>query len=349
MALVMRRLLYTCCYIMAVTALIIIWSFVLMIINDNILPPFNRLLSFLMLDSVSVVDLEDRDLVNRLLSTKELFQTSQNITNISWNIMVYSASALFLGYLYLIYKEAQRQLQENRLLRLKNEEISFRNEFIRYISATIGHEFKNNLARIKRRFVLLKGLPPWITENINGNFDKLFADIEIFKKIADTNEVGLVNFEKAKLITLLNEIAYNYKELAIISFSNIKQSIFVFTALPLLKTVFENIIDNAVKYKKDEQLLANINISLSQDIDDKRQYIVLSFKDKGIGMDEQTADNCFYKQSTSKDGWGHGLYYSKYVIGLHAGKIKIGKENTGLGVGTEVLVHLPSIIETENV
>jgi signal transduction histidine kinase len=320
-----------------------------MLINDIILPPFNRLLSFLLPDSVFVADFADRDLLNRLLSTKELFQTSQNIANISKNIIVCSAFALFLGYLYLIYTEAQRQLHENRMLRLKNEEISFRNEFIRYISATIGHEFKNNLSRIKRRFALLKGLPPWITESIYGNFDKLFADIEIFKKIADTNEVGLVNFEKAKLITLLNEIAYNYKELAIISFSNIKQSVFVFTALPLLKTVFENIIDNAVKYKKDEQIIARIKISQYKDEDDKRRYIVLSFKDEGIGMDEQTADNCFYKQSTSKDGWGHGLYYSKYVIGLHAGKIKVGKENTGLGVGTEILVHLPCIIETENV
>jgi signal transduction histidine kinase len=263
--------------------------------------------------------------------------------------MIGSAFALFIGYLFLIYKEAQRQLHENRLLRLKNQEISFRNEFTRYISATIGHEFKNNLARIKRRFVLLKGLPPWITESIYGNFDKLFSDIEIFKKIADESEAGLVNFEKANLSTLLNEIAYNYKGLAIISFCNNNQSVFVFTALPLLKTVFENIIDNAVKYKKDEQLLARIVISLSMDSDDKRRYIVLSFKDEGIGMDEQTADQCFYKTLSSKGGWGHGMYFSKYVIGLHAGKIKVGKENTGLGVGTEIIIHLPYIVETENV
>jgi signal transduction histidine kinase len=198
-------------------------------------------------------------------------------------------------------------------------------------------------------FVINLLLPPWITESIDGNFDKLFSDIEIFKKIADENEADLVNFEKADLITLLNEIAYNYKELANISFRNNNQPVFVFTALPLLKTVFENIIDNAVKYKKDEQLFANIDISLSQDIDDKRQYIVLSFKDKGIGMDEKTADQSFYKKSTSKDGWGHGLFYSKYVIGLHAGKIRVGKEKTGLGVGTEIIIHLPYIVETENV
>jgi signal transduction histidine kinase len=302
-----------------------------------------------MLDSVSVADLADRDLLNRLLSTKKLFQTSQNIANISWNIMVYSAFALLIGYLFLVYKQEQRQLHENRILLRKNQEISLRNKFIRYISATIGHEFKNNLARIKRRFVLLKGLPPWITESIDGNFDKLFSDIEIFKKIADENEADLVNFEKADLITLLNEIAYNYKELANISFRNNNQPVFVFTALPLLKTVFENIIDNAVKYKKDEQLFANIDISLSQDIDDKRQYIVLSFEDKGIGMDEKTADQCFYKKSNSKDGWGHGLFYSKYVIGLHAGKIRVGKEKTELGVGTEIIIHLPYIVETENV
>jgi len=345
----MRRFLYTCCYIMAVTVLIIIWSFVMMIINDNIIPPFDRLLSFLMLHNCSFADFADRDFGNSLLLTKEHFNASRNLASIAWNVMIGSAFALFIGYLFLIYKEDQRQLHENRLLRLKNQEISFRNEFIRYISATIGHEFKNNLARIKRRFVLLKGLPPLITESIYGNFDKLFADIEIFKKIADESEAGLVNFEKANLNTLLNEIAYNYKELATISFCNNNQSVFVFTALPLLKTVFENIIDNAVKYKKDEQLLARIVISLSMDSDEKRRYIVLSFNDEGIGMDEQTADQCFYKTLSSKGGWGKGMYFSKYVVGLHAGKIKVGKENTGLGVGTEIIIHLPYIVETENV
>lgn len=349
MTFVMRRFLYTCFYIMAVTVLIILWSFVVMLLTGNILPPFDRLLSFLMLDSFSATDLVNKDLVNRLLLTKELFQTSKNVAHISWNIMIFSASALLIGYLFLVYKQEQRQLRENRILQRKNEEISFRNEFIRYVSATIGHEFKNNLARIKRRFTLLKGLPPVTKENIYGNFDKLFSDIEIFKKIADTSEVGLVSFEKAELVTVLKGIADNYNGLANISFYNINQPVFVFTALPLLKTVFENIIDNAIKYKKDEQLLASLDVSLSQDIDDKRQYVVISFKDKGIGMDEQTADKCFYKKTISKDGWGHGLYYSKYVIGLHAGKIRVGKEKTGLGVGTEIIIHLPFIIEAGNV
>lgn len=349
MLLMIRRFVYACCYIMAIMVLIIIWSFVLMIIDDNILPPFDRLISFVMLHNFPFADLADRDLAGSLLLLEKHLNASRNLANIAWNFIIGSAFALFIGYLFLIYKEEQRQLHENRLLQLKNQEISFRNEFIRYISATIGHEFKNNLARIKRRFVLLKGLPPWITESIHGNFDKLFSDIEIFKKIADESEAGLIHFEKTNLVTLLNEVTFNYKELATISFCNNDQAMFVFTAIPLLKTVFENIIDNAVKYKKDEQSLAHIVISLSLDSDDNRRYIVLSFKDEGIGMDEQTAEQCFYKTSNSKDGWGHGMYYSKYVIGLHAGKIKVGKENTELGRGTEIIIHLPLIVETENV
>ena len=193
----MRRFLYTSFYIMALTLLIIVWMFVVMILNDNFIRPFDQLLSFLMLHNYTFADFKGRDLIHSLLLTNEHLNASKNLTNIAWNVVIGSTFALFIGYLFLIYKEEQRQMRENRLLRLKNEEISFRNEFIRYISATIGHEFKNNLARIKRRFVLLKGQPSWITESIHGNFDKLFADIEIFKKIADESEAGLVDFTRA--------------------------------------------------------------------------------------------------------------------------------------------------------
>ena len=38
-----------------------------------------------------------------------------------------------------IYQQRQQRVRENMFLLLKNQEIGRRNEFIRYISATIGH------------------------------------------------------------------------------------------------------------------------------------------------------------------------------------------------------------------
>jgi signal transduction histidine kinase len=68
-------------------------------------------------------------------------------------------------------------------------------------------------------------------------------------------------------------------------------------------------------------------------------------------MDEQQADRCFYmgKGGGSGEGWGRGLYYAKYVVGLHAGKIRIGKEYTKPGVGTEIIINLPFVEESLHV
>ncbi len=66
-------------------------------------------------------------------------------------------------------------------------------------------------------------------------------------------------------------------------------------------------------------------------------------------MDERQADLCFYKGKGTQDGWGQGLYFAKYVVGLHAGKIRVGKEYTCLGRGTEIIINLPFIEESLHV
>ena len=66
-------------------------------------------------------------------------------------------------------------------------------------------------------------------------------------------------------------------------------------------------------------------------------------------MDEEEADKCFYRGKGTEGGWGQGLYFAKYVIGLHAGKIRVGKEYTAPGIGTEIMIKLPFVEETIDV
>lgn len=254
--------------------------------------------------------------------------------------------ALFCIYLTFIYQQKQGRARENELLLLKNQEIARRNEFIRYITATIGHEFKNNLGRIKRRIDLLHDLPLDVKTRLDDNMEKLFADIDIFKKISDERETVLINFEKVDLKKMFVDLTRQYSDLADFNFEDTSPTPPIFASQTLLKTVFENLIDNAIKYKKPDQERALITFSCSEDIDGNRRYVVLSFRDQGRGMDEQEADLCFYKRKASNDGWGQGLYFAKYVVGLHAGKIKIGKEHTALGRGTEIIINLPLVEET---
>ena len=321
---------------------VLVWLVLGMVYTDRFLPPFKKL-ELVLMPWKEPIPLEG-GLDKRLSFMQEQLDAAARVSTYAFAGMIVFFAALSM-YLSVVYQQKQRRARENLFLTLKNREIARRNEFIRYISATIGHEFKNNLGRIKRRIDLLPGLDTDARTRIDGNLDKLFADIDVFKKISDEREAGLVEFKKINLRTMLNDIAAQYSDLAELAFQESAIAPFIYAAPPLLKTVFENVIDNAVKYRKPEQPRARVQVSCAMDSDGARRYVTLSIRDEGRGMDEEQADTCFYKGKGSGESWGQGLYFAKYVVGLHAGRIRIGKEYTAPGRGTEIIINLPFVEE----
>lgn len=328
--------------------MLLVWSLLLMVYFDHYIVPFDRLEPWLEpIKNIFNIPADD-SMLNRMLFMKGILDSSRKLSNITLFTTIFSF-AIFSAYLTLVYQQKQRESRENKLLQLKNQEIARRNEFIRYISATIGHEFKNNLARIKRRLDLLSGLPGEARERIYINLDNLFADIKIFKMIADEREEELAGFSKISLKHLIRDISLKYNDLAEVTYADQLSPPIIYASETLLQTVFENLFDNAIKFKKPEQSRSLILLSFSIDRDGRRTYLTISFKDEGVGMDEQQAVQCFYKGIATGTGWGQGLYFAKYVIGLHAGKIRVGKEYTAPKTGTEIIINLPFVEETLNV
>lgn len=324
-----------------------VWFVLGMVYFDRFFQPFDRLRLLFMPWKKLFATPQGESLEQRLSFMRGLLDSSERVLDITLFIMV-STFVILSIYLTFVYQQRYRRLNENKLLLAKNREITRRNEFIRYISATISHEFKNNLGRIKRRIDLLSELPREAREHIDDNLDKLFADIDIFKRISDERESGLVDFEEVNMREMLVGLAAQYSDMADIEFQDNMLSPSIFASRILLQTVFENLIDNAIKYKRPEHSRAFISVSCSLDSDGRRRYVSLSFRDKGIGMDEQQADKCFYKGKSAK-GWGEGLYFAKYAVGLHAGKIRVGKEYTAPGKGTEIIMNLPFVEEALDV
>jgi signal transduction histidine kinase len=335
-------------YLSLLAVTLSIWLILVMVYLEKFVRPFDRLVPWLLPWKNMETIPPEATVEQRLSAMQGMLNASARVSDIAFFTMIGSFTILCI-YLTFVYQQKQRRSRENRLLFLKNQEIARRNEFIRYISATIGHEFKNNLGRIKRRIDLLPALPQDMKTRIDDNMDKLFADIDIFKKISDEREAGLIDFAKVDLREMLSTLAAQYSDLADVTFQDAMTPPAIFASKTLLRTVFENLIDNAIKYKKPEQPRARIFLSCFAELDGKRRYVSLSFRDEGIGMDEQEADRCFYKGKGSEEGWGEGLYFVKYVIGLHAGKIRVGKEYTAPGTGTEIIIHLPFVEEAIHV
>ncbi len=106
-----------------------------------------------------------------------------------------------------------------------------------------------------------------------------------------------------------------------------------------LKIIFDNLIDNSLKYSI-EQTLIDVKISCNS------KMLKIEFADNGIGIspkEQKKIFNKFYriygKDIPSVKGTGLGLYRVRELIKTHRGKITVSSE--GEGKGTTFRIELP--------
>ncbi|MFK7984275.1 MAG: ATP-binding protein [Saprospiraceae bacterium] len=105
-----------------------------------------------------------------------------------------------------------------------------------------------------------------------------------------------------------------------------------------MNQVFQNIISNAIKFKKKTEPLT-IKIHSTK----KDKYWELVIEDNGIGIEQNNQEKIFapfHKLHSQKEypGSGIGLATCKRIIELHQGKIWVESEE---GKGTKFIFTLP--------
>ncbi len=107
----------------------------------------------------------------------------------------------------------------------------------------------------------------------------------------------------------------------------------------LLTNVFVNILDNAVKYSKEQP---DIKV---RTYNDNKGYLIVEISDKGIGMSKSVQKkifNKFYRETTGNihnvKGHGLGLTYVQKVIHSLRGKISVKSTK---GEGSTFIIKLP--------
>jgi two-component system phosphate regulon sensor histidine kinase PhoR len=106
------------------------------------------------------------------------------------------------------------------------------------------------------------------------------------------------------------------------------------------RNLISNLVDNAVKYSKDNLVIKIATYNTNK-------FIGIRIEDNGIGMSKETVRRIFekfYRAHTGNlhnvKGFGLGLSYVKTVVDAHDGKIKV---DSVLGRGSAFTLEIPLI------
>ncbi|MFU8804051.1 MAG: sensor histidine kinase [Bradymonadaceae bacterium] len=104
--------------------------------------------------------------------------------------------------------------------------------------------------------------------------------------------------------------------------------------------LFQNLISNAVKFRRDEPPVIKI---FAQRDDEDPAYFQIFVEDNGIGFDQKYADRIFtvFQRLHGRktfEGSGIGLAICRKIVGRHGGEIDVESEE---GKGTTFIVTLP--------
>jgi signal transduction histidine kinase len=124
------------------------------------------------------------------------------------------------------------------------------------------------------------------------------------------------------------------------------QDVFVYADKGRISQVVSNLLANAVKFTKAAE--DNIIIMIKKEGEGPRQnntynnqYVIVSIKDTGIGIDSEILPKLFTKFATKSQtgGTGLGLFICKGIVEAHGGRI--WAENNANGKGAKFSFSLP--------
>ena len=207
------------------------------------------------------------------------------------------------------------------------------------ISGNIAHDLKKPLTKLKSNLELLslkvknKNSIQYISQAII-EADNLIKIFNALLDIAGFESEKKHDFKLIKISSLMNSIIEIYKpvieEKKIILKNNIQSNLKLFGNKILLTQCFTNIIDNAIKYSKnDKNSFIEINLFM------ENNSIYIEFRDNGEGIDEKDFNRVFdrfvrLEKHRQTEGNGLGLSMVKAILKLHEAPISLSDNKPGL-------------------
>ncbi|MEQ1722984.1 MAG: ATP-binding protein [Pseudobdellovibrio sp.] len=270
-----------------------------------------------------------------------------------WVDLAHPILAIFLCYYFFIpyrliieNRRSWEYLQKNKLLQQVEE---LKTNFISMMS----HDLKTPIARIQgmtevilKDDVHLSSIQREAVDTIKGSSDDLLKFINSILQYGRIESQGVELHKQSKDINqILNDVIKKHEFLAKVKKIKITTELEpmfpVSVDVDLIKQVFSNLVENAIKYSLEESTV----IVKSREEGDK---VVIAVTDNGMGIPAEDLPNIFMKfyrshnvKTSTIKGTGLGLYLAQYFAELHKGEISV-VSNTDEGKhGSTFTVKLP--------
>lgn len=220
----------------------------------------------------------------------------------------------------------------NKMLDRVEKTIKLQNSFI----SNASHEIINPLASITSQIEIAL-LSDRSVDNYKKTLRLVLQDINRLNQISEqlvklskySDSQEKIGFQNLRIDELLWETKNSYLiknpdtkiQLSIGNIPDNEQALIFKVNEVLLKTCFNNLLDNAIKFSINKEV--KLNLFVNDDFD-----LVISFENNGLGINENEFENLFspfFRSSNSKNinGYGIGLAIVKSILDLHQFEITV--------------------------
>lgn len=268
-------------------------------------------------------------------------------TNPYGHITLFLASIIIAILMISFYQMNIRNHEQDKERLLKSLKIK-NNELERFAYIT-SHDLKEPVRNIggfagllKRKLLRNEEQSHYIelTEEIELAAKRMGVMIESILKFSKLDQEDLP-MEEVKMEPILEQFKKDYRQLiqdrnASINYANLPS---LYGNKVYLNLLFQNLIENAIKYNKSTDPTVNIKGQI------KNNSVAITISDNGIGIEDEFKDYIFepFRRLHSRgsyEGSGLGLSICKRIVENHAGDISIESK---IGKGTQFHLLFPYV------
>lgn len=261
-------------------------------------------------------------------------------------IAVISFSTLLLGAATHERRQAQKKLRElNENLELKvgerTAELTKRNAELDNFVYRVSHDLRAPIASILGLINIARQDKNEVDQYLEFIRRSALKQDEFIREILDHAKNSRSETKPQEILfePLIEQVwnSIQPSDIPVVKKFNIRQTEAFISDSWRLQVIFNNLLSNAIRYRRNGAVEININGIVNT----SRAVVTVEDKGQGIGQDHlEKVFDMFYRANDSSSGSGLGLYIVKETVSRLGGEISI--EST-VGIGTKITLHLPAL------